>query len=186
MQSSPVVAPTITAKMNSDSVFSEHNNIEMCCNIVSIFDNPQPFYKLFQLVYKNAANIFFFCTRHLLNKVQQNMKWARLELKPSKCRSISITKGKLSEPRFYIGDKPFPMVVEKPIKSLGRWTAPTLVTGRKWIPAVATQQAKSKQQHQDTVSQLFKIKQYRFELDLLGERTEPAENSEEMADLTPK
>ena len=69
------------------------------------------------------------CTKRLLNKLQQNIDWARLKLKPSKCRSISIIKGKLSESRFYIGEEPIPTVAEKPIKSLGRWYDSTLKDG---------------------------------------------------------
>ena len=52
------------------------------------------------------------CTKHLL---------ARMKLKPSKSRSISIVKGKLVDQRFYIDDTPIPLVSELPVKSLGRW-----------------------------------------------------------------
>ncbi len=61
------------------------------------------------------------CARRLLNKLQENIQWARMEIKPSKSRSISIVKGKLSEHRFYVGEEPIPTVAEKPVKSLGRW-----------------------------------------------------------------
>ena len=40
---------------------------------------------------------------------------------PSKSRSISIVKGKLSDHRFHIGKEPIPTVSEKPVRSLGRW-----------------------------------------------------------------
>ncbi len=66
------------------------------------------------------------CTRRLLNKLQENIQWARMEIKPSKSRSISIVKGKLSEHRFYVGEEPIPTVAEKPVKSLGRWYHATL------------------------------------------------------------
>ncbi len=49
-----------------------------------------------------------------------------MEIKPSKSRSISIVKGKLSEHRFYVGEEPIPTVAEKPVKSLGRWYHATL------------------------------------------------------------
>ena len=52
------------------------------------------------------------CTKHLL---------ARMKLKPSKSRSISIVKGKLVDQRFYIDDTSIPLVSELPVKSLGRW-----------------------------------------------------------------
>ena len=61
------------------------------------------------------------CTRRLLAKLQDNIKWARMKIKPSKSRSISIVKGQLKDVRFCIGDDPIPTVSEQPIKSLGRW-----------------------------------------------------------------
>ncbi|KAL1278284.1 hypothetical protein QQF64_024957 [Cirrhinus molitorella] len=61
------------------------------------------------------------CTRRLLQKLQENIQWARMQFKPSKSRSISIVKGKLTGERFYISEEPIPTVLEKPIKSLGRW-----------------------------------------------------------------
>ncbi|XP_042072404.1 uncharacterized protein LOC121813033 [Haplochromis burtoni] len=61
------------------------------------------------------------CTRRLLQKLQENIEWARMEFKPSKSRSISIIKGKLTAEQFYISGEPIPTVLEKPIKSLGRW-----------------------------------------------------------------
>ncbi len=72
------------------------------------------------------------CARRLLNKLQENIQWARMEIKPSKSRSISIIKGKLSEHRFYVGEEPIPTVAEKPVKSLGRWYHVTLRTQSKW------------------------------------------------------
>lgn len=44
-----------------------------------------------------------------------------MKLKPSKSRSISIIKGKLSDHRFHIDEEPISTVSEKPVKSLGRW-----------------------------------------------------------------
>ena len=61
------------------------------------------------------------CTVRLLKKLQDNIELARMKIKPSKSRSISIVKGKLSDQRFLIGDEPIPTVSEKPVKSLGRW-----------------------------------------------------------------
>ena len=61
------------------------------------------------------------CTRQLLIKLQENIEWARMKIKPSKSRSISVVKGKLSEQRFFIGEEPIPTVSEKPVKSLGHW-----------------------------------------------------------------
>ena len=61
------------------------------------------------------------CTKRLLDKLQENIKWARMAIKPSKSRSISIVKGQLVNERFHISNEPIPTVLEKPIKSLGRW-----------------------------------------------------------------
>ena len=61
------------------------------------------------------------CTRWLLGKLPENIKWAQMKIKPSKSRSISIAKGKLKNVKFCIGDDPIPTVSEQPVKSLGRW-----------------------------------------------------------------
>ena len=55
-----------------------------------------------------------------LRKHQENIKLAWMKIKPSRSRSISIIKGKLSDQSFYIGDEAIPTVSEKPVKSLGR------------------------------------------------------------------
>ncbi len=44
-----------------------------------------------------------------------------MEIKPSKSRSISIVKGQIVNERFLINGEPIPTILEKPIKSLGRW-----------------------------------------------------------------
>ncbi len=44
-----------------------------------------------------------------------------MKLKPSKCRSISIVKGQVTDQRFHVGGTPVPTVSEMPVKSLGRW-----------------------------------------------------------------
>ncbi|KAG7495746.1 hypothetical protein JOB18_004645 [Solea senegalensis] len=61
------------------------------------------------------------CTKRLLEKLHQNITCARTKLKPSKCRSISIMKGQVTDQRFHVGGTPVPTVSEMPIKSLGRW-----------------------------------------------------------------
>ncbi len=61
------------------------------------------------------------CTWRLLGKLQKNIKWARMKIKPNKSRSISIVKGQLKNVKFCIGDDPIPTVSEQPVKSLGRW-----------------------------------------------------------------
>ncbi|KAK0146192.1 Retrovirus-related Pol polyprotein from type-2 retrotransposable element R2DM [Merluccius polli] len=61
------------------------------------------------------------CTRRLLRKLEENISWARMKIKPSKSRSISIVKGVLSDLKFFIGDDSIPTLSEMPVKSLGRW-----------------------------------------------------------------
>ena len=41
------------------------------------------------------------CTRRLLDKLNSNLQWARMKVKPSKSRSISIVKGKVVDKRFF-------------------------------------------------------------------------------------
>lgn len=45
----------------------------------------------------------------------------RMEIKSSKSCHISIVKGRLANERFYIGWEPKSTILEKSIKSLGRW-----------------------------------------------------------------
>lgn len=49
------------------------------------------------------------CTRWLLRKLQENIKWARMNI------------NRTSHNKFCIGDNPIPTVSEQPVKSLGRW-----------------------------------------------------------------
>lgn len=62
------------------------------------------------------------CTRRLLGKLQENIKWARMKFKPNKSRTILVVKGEL----FCIEDDLIPTVSEQPIKSLGRWYSASL------------------------------------------------------------
>lgn len=58
------------------------------------------------------------CTMQLLRKLQKTIKLAQIKIKPSKFRSISTIKGKLSEQCFQICNESITMVTKKPIKSL--------------------------------------------------------------------
>ena len=44
-----------------------------------------------------TSNYITSCTLRMLAKLNDNLKWARMKEKPSKCRSVSISKGKLVE-----------------------------------------------------------------------------------------
>ncbi|KAE8291484.1 hypothetical protein D5F01_LYC11092 [Larimichthys crocea] len=59
------------------------------------------------------------CTRRILRKVEVNIGWAHMKIKPSKSRSISVVKGVLADLQFFIGDDPIPTISEQPVKSLG-------------------------------------------------------------------
>ena len=61
------------------------------------------------------------CTKRLLDRVNKNLKWASMKIKPSKSRSISIYRGKVSDRKFAIDDEEIPTIREKSVKSLGRW-----------------------------------------------------------------
>lgn len=59
-------------------------------------------------------------TRRLLIKLEKNISWAHIKIKPSKSHSISMVKEVLTDLQFFIGDDPIPTVSEQPVKSLGR------------------------------------------------------------------
>lgn len=48
------------------------------------------------------------CTRRLLQKLQENIQWARMDFKPSKSHSISIVKGQLTGEWFHLSNGPIP------------------------------------------------------------------------------
>lgn len=52
------------------------------------------------------------CTKRLLGKLQKNINWAQIKIKPSKSQSISIVKGVLTGAKFCIGEEPIPTVSE--------------------------------------------------------------------------
>lgn len=57
------------------------------------------------------------CTRRLLRKLEENISWARMKIKPSKSCNISMVKGVLADMTFLIRDDPIPTVSEQPIKA---------------------------------------------------------------------
>ncbi|XP_063049584.1 MAP/microtubule affinity-regulating kinase 3-like [Engraulis encrasicolus] len=48
------------------------------------------------------------CTKRLLDKLQGNIQGARMAIKPSKSRSLSIVKGQLTNERFHVNNEPIP------------------------------------------------------------------------------
>ena len=61
------------------------------------------------------------CTKRLLERINTNLRWARMRIKPSKSRSISVTKGKVVEQKFTVEGEEIPSIRVRPVKSLGRW-----------------------------------------------------------------
>ena len=59
-------------------------------------------------------------TKHLLSKLVGKLEWAELYVKPEKCRSLVIKKGKVSKTTPCIGGNPITSITEKPIKYLGK------------------------------------------------------------------
>ncbi|GFN82031.1 reverse transcriptase [Plakobranchus ocellatus] len=61
-------------------------------------------------------------TRRMLTRLDVLMSWCRMEFKPKKSRSLSISKGKVDEATtFTVAEQQIPTVSQKPAKSLGRW-----------------------------------------------------------------
>ena len=58
-------------------------------------------------------------TKRLLERINMNLRWANMKIKPRKSRSVSIHRGKLSDRKFVMQE--IPTVGEKPVKSLGKW-----------------------------------------------------------------
>ena len=62
------------------------------------------------------------CMRRILERLNKNLKWAGMKIKPSKSRSISISRGKLSDRKFVIDEEKISIIREKAVKSLSRCT----------------------------------------------------------------
>ncbi|XP_057186899.1 CD209 antigen-like protein C [Triplophysa rosa] len=69
------------------------------------------------------------CTKQLLDKLQENISWAQMEVKS---HSISIVKGWLTNDRFFIKGEPIPRSRTSPSKALDSGTAQTLKTLNRW------------------------------------------------------
>ena len=59
-------------------------------------------------------------TKHLLNRLTEKLNWAGLKVKPEKCRSMVIERGKISTRTVNIEGKPITSITEKPVKYLGK------------------------------------------------------------------
>ena len=66
------------------------------------------------------------CSMFLSAVSQDSLKWVWMKVRPNKCRSVSISEGKLMEEIFYTDAEVIPSNVKKPVKTLGRWNNSTL------------------------------------------------------------
>ncbi|KAI8482700.1 hypothetical protein Bbelb_395800 [Branchiostoma belcheri] len=60
------------------------------------------------------------CTTRLLQRLEELTEWAGMKFKPSKSRSLSLRKGKISSRTFSVNGQTIPTLQEEPVKSLGR------------------------------------------------------------------
>ena len=65
-------------------------------------------------------------TKHLLDRMDEKLSGAGLEVKTEKCRSLVIIKGEVSKKTPSIGGKPITSITEKPVKYLGKQYNSTL------------------------------------------------------------
>ncbi|CAC5417464.1 unnamed protein product [Mytilus coruscus] len=57
----------------------------------------------------------------MLQDLGELIDWARMKFKPSKSRSLILKKGKVQDRKIRIGGDIIPTIMEKPVKSLGKW-----------------------------------------------------------------
>ena len=61
------------------------------------------------------------CTSRLLKRLGELLTWARMKIKPTKSRSLSIRKGARNDNiSFSVDGEEIPCVVDQPVQSLGR------------------------------------------------------------------
>ena len=65
-------------------------------------------------------------TKYLIDKLEEKLQWAGLEVKAEKCRSLVVIKGEVSKKTPVIDGKPVTSITEKPVKYLGKTYNSTL------------------------------------------------------------
>lgn len=61
------------------------------------------------------------CTDRILKRLDELLSWARMRIKPSKSRSLSIRKGAWNDNiSFKVYSEKIPLLVHQPVRSLGR------------------------------------------------------------------
>ncbi|KAL7834877.1 hypothetical protein SRHO_G00291350 [Serrasalmus rhombeus] len=71
------------------------------------------------------------CTKRLLEKLQSNLSWAGMKIKPCKSMSISVVKGQITNDTFTINDEPMPTILLKQLKVSDAGTMPPSMTQNK-------------------------------------------------------
>ena len=75
------------------------------------------------------------CRSHmekLVTRLQELFKWAAMEIKLSKCRSLSLPKENCKEIKFSVSGNEIPTIHEKSVKSLGRCYSRPLIDRHRW------------------------------------------------------
>lgn len=79
------------------------------------------------------------CTARLLKSLEELLGWACMKIKPTKSRSLSIQKGiRIDNICFTVDGERIPLVVEEPVRSLGRLYMADL-SDKHMVSAIATQ-----------------------------------------------
>ncbi|XP_078685568.1 uncharacterized protein LOC144918575 [Branchiostoma floridae x Branchiostoma belcheri] len=60
------------------------------------------------------------CTTRVLKRLEELTRWARMQFKPSKSRSLSLRKGKVSNRVFRVNGQCIPSIQQESVQSLGR------------------------------------------------------------------
>lgn len=53
------------------------------------------------------------CTKRLLERFNKSLRRARMKMKPSKSRSTSVSRGKVTDRKFYVGEEEIPSIRER-------------------------------------------------------------------------
>ena len=73
------------------------------------------------------------CMKRILERLNKNLKWAGMKIKPSKSISNSISRGNLSDRKFVIDEEKNLIIREKAVKSLSRWYQADLNDGEQAV-----------------------------------------------------
>jgi hypothetical protein len=105
------------------------------------------------------------CTHRLLKRFEELLTWARMKIKPSKSRSVSIRKGaRRDDISFTVDGEEIPRLAEQPVKSLGRLYTADLSDKNMAVSVTAQLTAGLKKIDQSPLPGKFKVWCYQFTL----------------------